>query len=502
MRDRRSGMSQDTAPLHDALMAYRANRIVPFDVPGHKQGRGTPDLTAFLGRECMSVDVNSMKPLDNLSHPTSVIRDAEALAADAFGADAAFLMVGGTTSAVQAMIMSACCAGDSIILPRNVHKSAINALILCGLRPIYVDPGIHSGLGISLGMSPDGVADAIAANPDAKAVFINNPTYYGICPDIRKIVDMAHAAGMTALIDEAHGAHFYFGDGMPPSAMSAGADMAAVSMHKTGGSLTQSSLLVMREGRVEPDYVRTIINLTQTTSASYLLMSSLDIARRALATGGRDTFRRVTDLAEYARSEINGIGGYYAFGGEIINGRDIAAFDATKLSVHTLKIGLAGVEVYDLLRDGYGIQIEFGDMGNLLAIISVGDTRANIERLVSSLAEIKRIHAKQTKQAGHDEHDEHAKKGIDLWDHEYIPPVVRLSPREAFYAPRAPIPLRESAGRVSSEFIMCYPPGIPIVAPGELITEEALGYVIYAIKKGSLVMGPQDMTLQNINVVI
>jgi lysine decarboxylase len=428
-----------------------------------------------------------MKPLDNLSHPTSVIRDAEALAAEAFGADHAFFMVGGTTSAVQAMIMSVCKSGDSIIIPRNVHKSAINALILCGVNPIYVDPGIHSGLGISLGMDPAAVEEAIRANPSAKAVFVNNPTYYGICADLKRITDAAHSAGMAALADEAHGTHFYFGAGMPPPAMPSGADMSAISMHKTGGSLTQSSLLVMKGDRISPDYVRTIINLTQTTSASYLLMSSLDIARRTLATGGRGIFRRVTELAEYARKEINALGGYYAFSGETVNGRDIAAFDATKLSVHTLKIGLAGIEVYDILRDDYGIQIEFGDMGNMLAIISVGDTHYNIERLVSSLSEIKRLRGRE---------------GLDLWNHEYIAPVVRLSPREAFYADRISIPLAAGEGRVSSEFVMCYPPGIPILAPGELITREALDYVLYAKSKGSLLMGPQDMTLENIFVVI
>ncbi|MDR3164162.1 MAG: aminotransferase class I/II-fold pyridoxal phosphate-dependent enzyme, partial [Synergistaceae bacterium] len=273
-------MDQNSAPLHEALERYRGNRVVPFDVPGHKQGRGTPELTEFLGRQCLSVDVNSMKPLDNLSHPTSVIRDAEALAAEAFGAQRAFFMVGGTTSAVQAMIMSVCKSGDSIIIPRNVHKSAINALILCGVNPVYVDPGVHSDLGISLGMTPSGVEAAVRANPSAKAVFVNNPTYYGICPDMEKITNIAHSAGMAVLADEAHGTHFYFGDDMPLPAIRAGADMSAISMHKTGGSLTQSSLLLAGGGRVSPDYVRTIINLTQTTSASYLLMSSIDIARK------------------------------------------------------------------------------------------------------------------------------------------------------------------------------------------------------------------------------
>jgi lysine decarboxylase len=331
------------------------------------------------------------------------------------------------------------------------------------------------------------VEAAIRDNPDARAVFVNNPTYYGVCTDLRRITKAAHDAGMTVLVDEAHGTHFYFGGNLPLDAMSAGADMSSISMHKTGGSLTQSSLLVMKNDRVDPGYVRTVINLTQTTSASYLLMSSIDIARRALATGGAETFRKVLDLAEYARGEINGIGGYYAFSRDIINGRDVYDFDATKLSVHTLGIGLAGIEVYDALRDDYGIQIEFGDMGNLLAIISVGDNNYAIERLVSSLSEIKRLRGGE---------------GLNLWDHEYIPPVVRLSPREAFYAPCRRIRLAESEGEISSEFVMCYPPGIPILAPGELITGDALGYVLYAKEKGSLVMGPQDMTLEYINVVL
>jgi len=427
-----------------------------------------------------------MKPLDNLSHPTSVIRDAEALAAEAFGAEKAFFMTGGTTAAVQAMVMSVCKSGDSIIIPRNVHKSAINALVLCDINPVYVDPGIHSSLGISLGMDPESVAAAVKDNPSAKAVFINNPTYYGICTDLAKIVEIAHSAGMAVLADEAHGTHYYFGDDMPMSAMAAGADMSSISMHKTGGSLTQSSILVMRGAHVSPDYVRTIINLMLTTSPSYLLMSSLDIARRRLATKGREIFHGVCELAHYARSEVNSLGGYYAFSREIINGRDIVNFDTTRLAINTLKVGLAGVEVYDLLRDDYGIQVEMGEMANMLAIISLGDTHYNVERLVSALAEIKRLHGKE---------------GMELWAHEYITPVVKLSPKEAFYAERELVPLAGCEGRVSSEFVMCYPPGIPILAPGELVTREALDYIMYAKSKGSVVMGPQDMTVENIFVV-
>ncbi len=479
-------IDQSRAPIYEALQNFRQMRVVPFDVPGHKHGKGNPELAEFLGEQCVSIDVNSMKPLDNLCHPISVIHEAEMLAADAFGAAHAFLMVGGTTSSVQSMVLSTCKRGDKIILPRNVHRSVINALVLCGAVPVYVNPEVDRKLGISLGMQREQVAKAIAENPDAVAVFVNNPTYYGVCSDLRAIVKMAHDAGMYCLADEAHGTHFYFGDGMPVSAMAAGADMAAVSMHKSGGSLTQSSLLLIGP-RMNAGHVRKIINLTQTTSGSYLLMSSLDISRRNLAQRGRQVFSRVIQMAEYAREEINAIGGYYAFGRELVNGNSVFDFDPTKLSVHTRDIGLAGIEVYDLLRDEYDIQIEFGDIGNILAYLSIGDRPQELERLVSALAEIRRRFQKDSN---------------GLMSQEYIDPEVVTSPQEAFYAAKRSLPLKDSAGLVCSEFVMCYPPGIPILAPGERITQDILDYIEYARIKGCSLTGPEDPEILNINVLV
>ena len=476
---------QNRAPIYEALQTFRQMRVVPFDVPGHKRGRGNPELTEFLGKQCVSIDVNSMKPLDNLCHPISVIREAEELAAEAFGAAHAFLMVGGTTSSVQTMVLSTCKRGDKIILPRNVQRSVINALVFCGAIPVYVNPEVDHRLGISLGMKREQVAKAIEEHPDAVAVLVNNPTYYGICSDLRAIVKMAHEAGMYCLADEAHGTHFYFGENMPVSAMEAGADMAAVSMHKSGGSLTQSSLLLVGPN-VNNGYVRQIINLTQTTSGSYLLMSSLDISRRNLALRGKEVFRQVMDMAEYAREEVNAIGGYYAYGKELINGNSVYDFDPTKLSIHTRDIGLAGIEVYDLLRDEYDIQIEFGDIGNILAYLSIGDRSQEVERLVSALAEIRRRYKKD-------------KSG--LLSQEYIDPEVVKSPQEAFYANKKSIPLKESAGYVCSEFVMCYPPGIPILAPGERITTAILDYIEYAKVKGCSLTGPEDPAIERINVL-
>ena len=479
-------MDQNRAPIYEALEQFRKNKVVPFDVPGHKRGRGNPELVQLLGKQCVELDVNSMKPLDNLCHPISVIKEAEELAAEAFGASHAFLMVGGTTSAVQSMVLTACKKGEKIILPRNVHRSVINALVVNGATPIYVNPDVDKKLGIALGMKISQVEKAIEDNPDAVAILVNNPTYYGICSNLKKIVEIAHAHNMLVLVDEAHGTHFYFGENMPITAMAAGADMASVSMHKSGGSLTQSSFLLTGPN-VSAGYVRQVSNLTQTTSASYLLLASLDISRRNLALRGKEAFEEVEKIAAYARNEINKIDGYYAYGEELINGDSIYDFDTTKLTVYTLDIGLAGIEVYDKLRDEYDIQLELGDIGNILAYISIGDRMRETERLVSALYDIRRRYKKDR---------------TGLFDHEYINPSVVMTPQEAFYAEKEEmIPIRETNGRICTEFVMCYPPGIPILAPGERITQEIIDYIVYAKEKGCSMTGPEDETIERLNVI-
>ena len=476
---------QKRAPIYEALERFKKKRVVPFDVPGHKRGRGNPELVELLGEKCVGLDVNSMKPLDNLCHPVSVIREAEDLTADAFGAEHAFLMVGGTTSAVQSMILSCCKPGEEIILPRNVHKSAINALVLCGAIPVYVEPKTEPRIGIALGIEAEAMEETLKKHPQAKAVVINNPTYYGICSDLKRLTELAHEYNMKMLVDEAHGTHLYFGEGLPIDAMSAGADMAAISMHKSGGSLTQSSLLLTNNG-VNADYVRQIVNLTQTTSASYLLLSSLDISRRNLALRGKESFDKVIKMAEYARSEINAIGGYYAYGTELINGTSVCGYDVTKLSVYTQEIGLTGIEVYDLLRDEYDIQIEFGDIGNILAYISIGDRMRDIERLVNALADIKRLYEREQ---------------LPSISGDYIQPEVVVSPQTAFYSEKKSVPIKESIGSICAEFIMCYPPGIPILAPGERITEDIVDYILYAKEKGCSLQGTEDLEAEYLNVL-
>lgn len=481
-------LDQTKAPLYSALLRYKKRRILSFDVPGHKKGPGNPELRDFLGKDTLAVDANSMKMLDNLIHPVSVIKEAEELAADAFGATAAYFIVNGTSAAVQAMILATVNPGEKIIMPRNVHRSAINALILARAIPVYVDPGMDDELGIPLGMSYAKVKEAIEKHPDAKAVLVNNPTYYGVCSQLQKITDLAHAHGMRLLADEAHGTHFYFSEELPLAAMDAGADLSAVSLHKTGGSLTQSSLLLAGEGAKDDlGYLRQIINLTQTTSASYLLMSSLDISRRNLALRGEETFARLLAYARYARDEINRIGGYHAFGKDRLDGDAFYDFDETKLSIHTRAMGLAGIEVYDILRDDYEIQSEFGDLGNVLAILSIGDRPMAIERLIAALTEIRRRYGKDPE---------------GLLASEYLEPKVVLSPAEAFYAKSEQLPLDQCVGRIAGEFVMAYPPGIPILAPGEEVTEEILRYIHYMKDKGASMTGTEDLSLEKLHVTL
>lgn len=476
---------QKRAPLCEALEKFKKKRVVPFDVPGHKRGRGNPELTQLLGQQCVGIDVNSMKPLDNLCNPVSVIAEAEELMADAFGAAHAFLMVGGTTSAVQAMVLSSCKAGEKIIVPRNVHKSVINALIICGAIPVYVKLKIHSVIGVALGMEVEALREAIRENPDAKAVLINNPTYYGICSDLKALTALAHEHGLKVLCDEAHGTQLYFAEGLPVAGIKAGADMAAISMHKSGGSLTQSSVLLLGEN-ADPAYVRQIINLVQTTSASYLLLASLDLSRRNLALRGRESFAKVIEMSEYARKEINEIGDYYAYGRELIDGSSVYDFDVTKLCIFTKPIGLTGIEVYDLLRDEYDIQMEFGDIGTIMAYISIGDRMQDIERLVGALSDIRRLYKKDKEELSY----------VDS-----VIPKVICSPQESFYASKETLPIQETAGRVCGESVMCYPPGIPILSPGEKITEEIIGHILYAREKGCSLQGMADPTADHLQVL-
>ncbi|HOV79279.1 MAG TPA: aminotransferase class I/II-fold pyridoxal phosphate-dependent enzyme [Bacillota bacterium] len=456
-------LDQNRTPLFDAVKYHVRRNAVPLQIPGHKHGYGLEEYKDFVGENVLRMDLNETRGIDIVWDPARAIAEAEELLADAFGAGSAFFLINGTTSGVQAMIMSTCKPGDRIILPRNSHKSIFNGLILSGANPVYVQPEVDSGLGIVAGVNPGKVREAIEENPDAKAVLAINPSYYGIASDMRLIAESARGGGMCVLADEAHGAHLHFHDCFPVSAMKAGADMSAVSLHKTGGSMTQSSALLAGKGGVDPNYVRQVLNLTYTSSPSYVLLCSLDVARKQLATRGPQMLERVLGMVKRAREEINKIGGLFAPDKEYFERTGCFTFDETKLLVNVHRLGLTGYEVEALLAADYNILVELADMYNILAVTSLGEREEYLEAFVSALGDIAATAA--------------GKREIKQIDVIHFNPEVIVPPRDAFYSPKKPLALEQSAGEICGEMIMVYPPGIPLVSMGEIITGEIIDYV-------------------------
>lgn len=478
---------QNKTPLFDALMNYVNEKTIPFHVPGHKQGRGNPNLASILGQTTLAMDLTCMEDLDNICNPKSVIREAEGLAAAAYGADNAFFLVNGTTSGIQAMIMSVCNPGDKIILPRNAHKSAIGGIILSGAHPIYIEPEIDPFLGIAMGVTTATIKRALECHPDAKAVFVINPTYYGIASNLKEIVTLAHSYDVPVLVDEAHGAHLVFHKDLPLSAMEAGADLAASSTHKLVGSLTQSSILLQQGKLINPEYIKAVLNLTQTTSPSYILLASLDIARKEIVFKGKKMIDKAIKLADKARQELREIEGLYIFDKDILDYNGRYAFDPTKLVINVRDVGFSGYEIEKILRKKYKIQLELSDLYNIIALITIGDDENTINAFITALKEI--ISTRPS--------DKVFRFSMDLPQL----PEQQVLPRQAFYGETHVVSLAEAEGEISAEMIMAYPPGIPIICPGERITKEIIEYIQLLHTEEAELQGTQDPKVRNIKVL-
>lgn len=477
-------------PLFTGLIEHAKKKPIPFHIPGHKKGLGmNPEFREFMGDNALAIDLINIAPLDDLHYPKGIIKEAQDLAADAFGADYTFFSVQGTSSAIITMIMSVAGPGDKIIVPRNVHKSVLSAIIFAGAIPIFIHPTMDDELGISHGISASAVRACLEQHPDAKGVLVINPTYYGIACNLREIVELCHAYAIPVLVDEAHGVHIHFHEDLPVSAMQAGADMSATSMHKLGGSLTQSSILNLREGLISAKRVRAVISMLTTTSTSYLLMASLDTARKQLVLHGREQLTKAIHLAEQARKAINEIPGLYCVGREIL-GKDEAIhdLDPTKLLIHTRQLGLTGYEVETWLREKANIEVELSDLYNILCIVTAGDSEESISALIRALREL----AKEAKEQATSQ---------DLTIHLPEIPKLAMTPREAFYAETELVPFDEAVGRIIAEFIMVYPPGIPILLPGEVITEDNLAYIKRNKEAGLPVQGPEQFDFRYLRVI-
>jgi arginine decarboxylase len=483
-------LSQYETPLFTGLLEHIKNNPIQFHIPGHKKGAGMdPEFRNFIGDNALAIDLINIGPLDDLHQPKGIIKRAQDLAAEAFGADHTFFSVQGTSGAIMTMIMAVCGPGDKIIVPRNVHKSVMSAIIFSGATPIFIHPEIDKELGISHGITIDAVEKALEQHPDAKGLFVINPTYFGIAADLKKIVEVAHSYGVPVLVDEAHGVHIHFHDKLPLSAMQAGADMAATSVHKLGGSMTQSSILNVREGLVSANRVQAILSMLTTTSTSYLLLASLDVARKRLATEGYELLEKTIQLAEKTRKAINQIDFLYCVGEEILGSNATYDYDPTKLIISVKELGITGYDVEKWLREKYNIEVELSDLYNILCLITPGDTERETEILVKALQDLSNEFRHQAV-AG-------TKPNVLLPEI----PVLALTPRDAFYAETEVVPFEESAGRIIAEFIMVYPPGIPIFIPGEIITEDNLNYIKKNLEVGLPVQGPEDFELKTLRVI-
>ncbi len=466
-------------PFYTKLVEYAQSGTIQHDVPGHKLGQIPNELLDYVGPHMFKLDANAPRGLDNLNRPTGVIKEAAELMADAFLAEKAYFLTGGTTMGILAMIMSVCRAKEKIILPRNVHKSAINALILSGAVPVFVKPYIDDELGIANHMAFEDVEQAILDNPEAKAVFVINPTYFGVASDLKKIVDFAHEKEMMVIVDEAHGSHLPFSPLLPMSSMEAGADMSSCSLHKTVGSLTQSSILITQGPRVDHIRLRSTINMIQSTSPSSLLLASLDVARKHIYFEGPKQIPILIDMARKTREQINQIPGLKAIDDEYFIKKKSYDYDETKILVKVSDLGISGFDVYKELFDEHHIQLELAETHLILAVLSIGTMQKDLDALVDAL----KIVADKYRAYHLPKLDPKVKVTF---------PEAYTRPREAYHAPKKYVPLNQAVDEIAAESIMIYPPGIPIVIPGEIISQDILDDLEFYQRSGSVILSDTE----------
>ncbi len=489
MRSMRT-LDQTRTPYVDALRAYADLERVPFHVPGHLQGRGaSPELHALFGSRVLEVDLCS--GLGNLDGwPGSALDQAQALAAQAYGADRSWFLINGSTVGNQIMLAATCHPGDVVLTSRNTHKSIISALVVSGARPIYLPPELDPHSHIAHGVTPATVAATLDAHPEARAVLIVSPTYYGACSDVAGIAEVAHQHGVPLLVDEAWGPHFPFHPELPVPAMTQGADAAVTGTHKLLGALTQGSMLHVRDGLVDPDRVEVVARMLQSTSPSCLLYASLDSARHQMVTEGEALLTEVLALAEEARIALNAHPRLSVLDKRLIGTHGVAAIDPTRLCVKVTGTGHTGYEVERLLAEEHGVVVEMSDFANVLANITIGHSRDHVEQLCEALLTVAdRLHDPGPDPAGFLE------RGIAT------PPEQVFSPNEAFHAPQERVPLSDAADRVSAELAATYPPGIPVVVPGERLTPALVEHLRAQVAAGCRIVGPEDLRLATIRVV-
>jgi arginine decarboxylase len=489
---------QHDTPYLDAALRYGAVGFTPFHTPGHKLGKGAQSgLRTLLGDTCLAADIAMAGGVEDTRESTHLIRLAEDYAAEAWGAQRAWFLVNGSTSGVHALVLTLCGPGDTVIIPRNAHKSMLAGLIFSGATPVYMEPLVDPLWGVPLNVTVRQAREALTAHPRAKAVFVTSPTYNGLGADLQAIAVAARQAGVPFVVDQAWGPHLRFCPELPVDAMTAGADAAVVSTHKLIGGLTQTSVLMARGPHVNLARLDSMVQLTQSTSPQVLMYASIDAARQQMATRGAELWRGALDLAQWARARLKALPGIRCLGEELLTSQGVASFDPTRLTVSAADLGQSGYQLETTLRDDYRIAVEAADPLNVVLNVTYADARADLEKLVAAFTD----YAGRFGRAGGDGKASAAFAALARPAH--LPAFTRqvLTPREAFFAPSRALPLAACAGQVSAEMVTPYPPGIPVLGPGEEISPEIVAYLQHGTATGLKVHGPEDRGLSTLRVV-
>lgn len=484
-------MEQNKAPLFEAVTEYIKTKPAYFRIPGHRLDRGISSRwTKQVGTEIFSYDVTETPYTDDLHNPEGAIKEAQELLAELYGAQRSFFLVNGTTCGNEAMIISSAFEGQKIMVARNAHKSAMMGMIISGARPVYIMPEVLTEWGLQGGITPYQVRKCFEENPDCKALFLVSPTYYGICSDLKAIAKVCHEYGAMLLVDEAHGGHLYFNSRLPEGALKQGADMCVQSMHKVTGALTQSSVLHVCSALAEKERVAANLQIVQSTSPSYLLMTSLDLARYEFALYGKEMTEEASRLADYAREEIRKLPGFLCMGQEVVEKTGIAAVDTTRLVISAKTLGITGYALEEMLFQEFAVDMELADYENVLAVVTCSNTREDMERLIMACKRISQRYPCKKQEKAKEKNRTFPK----------LPRQV-LSPRQAYFAEWEEIAWEKAKGRISAEMIAPYPPGIPVIYPGEELEEEVWEYLEVFRRDNHHLHGPADTKLTKIRVI-
>ncbi|MBV8246006.1 MAG: aminotransferase class I/II-fold pyridoxal phosphate-dependent enzyme [Candidatus Eremiobacteraeota bacterium] len=492
-------LDQTKAPYFQALLDYVDAGVIPMHTPGHVQGNGLDRaFREFVGDNIASIDLTPMPGIDDLLAPTEAIKEAQELAADAYGADRSYFLINGSTSGNQCMMMTAVNPGDRVAVPRNSHKSILGSMVMSGARPIYMQPEIDHALHMDHCVTPETVRATLDQNPDVKAVFVVSPTYYGVAANLAEIAALVHERGRVLLVDEAWGPHFKFHPDLPLCATEAGADMCINSTHKMLSAFSQCAMLHQIGDRIDVGRLESVVKLFLSTSPNLPMVASLDVARRQIATEGHALLSAAIERARSTRERLNKIPGVYCFGEELQGRNGVFDLDPLKITVTVKDLGYTGYEASEILRYRYNVQVELADLFNIVALVTIGTPQAAADRLVYAVSELAREDRPVDIFSPSGVLERRLKAGT--YKLPSIPPM-RMLPREAFLAPTELVRFKQSKGRICAETISPYPPGIPVISPGEEITAEIIDYLSLELKAGVRMQGPFDKNLKHVRVV-